>query len=48
MTQPVMNGQRFLYPWQAELREPHRIKLGVDYAVTRKYGQWHLLCHNTI
>lgn len=31
--------------WQLALREDDRIKLGVDYAVARKYGELHVYCN---
>jgi hypothetical protein len=30
---------------QAELREPHRYKVNVDYAYTVKSGKVHVMCH---
>ncbi len=28
-----------------ELREEYRLKLNIDYAMTRKYGELHILCN---
>ena len=37
--------QEAIDKWQLALREDDRIKLGVDYAVARKYGELHVYCN---